>query len=244
MLKDRQHYFDDNYRLAHNADAIASVEPREMAIIVRELHDEFLQTINAVVEEDIAVPQNRFSLFGRLLEDCLNNENIGEQQSIHLQMAICTGSLMEAALQMFLIAYRHEYIESHWKQWINTDVDMLCQSIGAHLNTLICNKTINAEQRKSILSILKNDFSTRKNGKSISMIMLDELIGFCRNQKIFHYIDHNVEPIVETEGLEYGQMEKIRDCRNNIHVFTKKDIPVFDDTLQNVRNYCMRIVLI
>lgn len=242
MLKNSQHYFDDNYRLAHNTDAIASAEPRQMAIIVHELHNEFLQTINEVVEEDITVPECRFSLFGKLLEDCLNNENIREMQSFHLQMAICTGSLMEAVLQMFLIAYQHEYVESHWKQWINTDVDILYQSIGGYLGDLVCNKTINADQRKSILSVLKRDFSERKNIKNISIIMLDELIGFCRNQKIFHYSDHTVDPIVVTEGEEYKQMEKIRDCRNNIHAFTKKEIPVFNDALQNVRNYCIIVL--
>lgn len=247
MLTNLQHYFDDDYRNAHDQEFILSAAPKDLATVVHELNNEFLETVNSVMAKEISdpiggFPLERFKAYSELLKVALVNTSLQEMKSLHLQIALCTGSLMEGALQLFLLSYKHDYLKAQWKQWNDTDIDRLCNSIKGKLSELVTNKVITGEQEGKIVELLKNDFKVRKNGKEITRIMLDELIGFCRNQKIFTQIDYTKEPPEEHDGKEYAHMESIRDCRNNIHVFVNKPIPLFETVIGNVRNYCLIVL--
>ncbi len=247
MLTNLQHYSDEDYRNAHDQEFILSATPKDLAMVVHELNNAFLETVDSVIAQKVLDPMGRFPLerfeaYSKLLKMALVNTSLQEMKPLHLQIALCTGSLMEGALQLFLLAYRHDYLKAQWKQWNDTDIDRLCNSIKGHLSELVTNKVINGEQKGKIVKLLKDDFKVRKNGKEITRIMLDELIGFCRNQKIFTQIDHTKEPPEEHDGEEYAHMESIRDCRNNIHVFINKPIPLFETVIGNVRNYCLIVL--
>lgn len=242
MFRNIQHHFDEDYRNAHNPEYILTASPRELTVVVRELCNEFIETVEYVVVPPLVNEIEKFSLFFSILTKCLSSENVREEKAQHLEMAICTGSLLEATLQMFLLAYRQDYVEAQWKLWPNTDVEKIKTSIAECLQGLVDEKTINSEQKGKILEGLKSDLKYRQNQKAVSVIMLDELIGFCKNQKIFFVRSYDTEPPQEMPGEEYGQMELIRDYRNNIHVFTPKKIPTFDEALQNIRNYCVILI--
>lgn len=233
-----QHCFEQNYRNAHDKEFIGTASSEQLAIVVRELNDEFLDAAKNVIEEDVAEPIRRFRLYSDLLEKGLTDIHL-EIQATHLQIALCTGSLLEGMLQLFLLAYKHDFLKARWRQWENLDIDALLNSIKQHLSCLVNNGTINGTQKKNLLDLIKGDLKIRKDGIAIERIMLDELIGICRNQKIFTESSHEQNSPKENPEEVYKQMECIRDCRNNVHVFTNRTIPTCETVLNNVRNYCL-----
>ena len=242
MLTDAQHYFDESYRMAHCPDRIIAAPPDKLGVIVHELNNEFLETAGMLIKENIAIPMERFRLYSAFLEKALMDKAIKEKPFLSLQFALCTGSLAEGLLQLFLLAYKHDFIKAHWKQWNDTNVDHLYELSKEHLSNLVAEGMITGDQKKSLLGLLKVELRTRKNGKEIGTIMLDELIGLCRNQSVFTQIDHESTPQKELAGKEYSYMESIRDCRNNIHIFTNKPIPTFEIIIQNIRSYCLIVL--
>lgn len=237
-----QHYFENSYRMVHSQDSIITASLKELAMIIRELNDEFLETAKVVIKENVALPMERFRLYSAFLEKTLMNEAVESEPSLHLQIALCTGSLAEGLLQIFLLAYKHDFIKAHWKQWNNADVDQLCELSKKHLSNLVAKKIITGDQKRSLLKLLKREVEMRKNGKEICVIMLDELIGFCRNQQVFMQIDHKSTMTDSFVDNEYSCLESIRDCRNNIHIFTNKPIPTFEAIIRNVRSYCLIVL--
>lgn len=232
MLSEIQHNFEESYRMAHCQEGIATASVKELGMVVRELNNEFLEAATSVIKEDVTIPMKRFCLYSTFLENVLMNEVTPEESFLHLQISLCTGSLAEGLLQLFLLAYKHDFIKAHWKQWNGTDVDQLCELNKNHLCSLVEQKTITGDQKKSLLEVLKREYKVRKNGKEIAVIMLDELIGFCKNQEVFAQTDRESIP----------NLEFIRDCRNNIHIFTSKPIPSFEMVIQNVRSYCLIVL--
>lgn len=232
MLSEIQHFFEKSYRMAHCQEGIATASVKELGMVVRELNNEFIEAATSAIKEDVTIPMKRFRLYSTFLENVLMNEVTPEESFLHLQISLCTGSLTEGLLQLFLLAYKHDFIEAHWKQWNGTDIDQLREMNENHLCTLVEQKTITGDQKKSLLELLKREYKIRKNGREIIVIMLDELIGFCKNQEVFTLTDR--------ESIQ--NLESIRDCRNNIHIFTSKSIPSFETVIQNVRNYCLIVL--
>ena len=242
MLTDTQHYFEENYRMAHCPDRIIAAPLDKLGAIVHELNNEFLETSKMLIKENVAIPMERFRLYSAFLEKALMNKAIKEEPCLCIQIALCTGSLTEGLLQFFLLAYKHDFIKAHWKQWNDTNVERLYEMSKIHLSNLVSEQVITGNQKKSLLELLKSELRTRKSGKEIGTIMLDELIGLCRNQRVFTQIDHESTPQKELAGKEYSYMESIRDCRNNIHIFTNKPIPTFEVIIQNIRSYCLIVL--
>ena len=87
-------------------------------------------------------------------------------------------------------------------------------------------------QKDSLLEVIQNELGTRKKGKNIDRIMLDELIGLCSNQKIFDTKTDAGKRTIEA-------MNRIRDARNNIHVFSCYPIPTKDEIVNDARQFCL-----
>ena len=227
-MNDVQHCFDIDYRNAHNSNFIERATTQELSVVVKELSKEFYKTAVKAIEDEVDNPLRRYCLFSEFLVDALNNLT-EKNESLLLQTSICLGSLLEGTLQIFLLAYKNDYIDSHWKQWQETDIDKIKNDLNEFLKGMVNNKLITSHQKSSIWDAICTELIIRENGKTVPRIMLDELIGFFKCESVFNESDQSI----------YTYMEDVRDNRNNIHVFTNKPLPEYSNVIENVRQYCM-----
>ena len=233
MINDIQHCFDSDYRNAHNTNFINHATTQELSIVIKELCREFYETAVKVIEDEVEYPLKRFRLYSVLLTESLNDLTKASDRLL-LQISVYLGSLLEGTLQLFLLTYKHDYIESHWKQWQETDIIKIKREIKEHLKELAKEGQITSKQKNKICDVVFSELKIREEGKEVQNIMLDELIGFCKHESVF----------IESEIGFYTFMEDIRDSRNNIHIFTNKPLPEFGAVINNVKHYCFLLIVL
>lgn len=109
---------------------------------------------------------------------------------------------------------------------------VIIQKIKLYLDGLKTDGVLTKGQKDSLLKIIQKELDTRKNGKKIDRIMLDELIGLCSNQIIFDTETDEGKRTIEA-------MNRISDARNNIHMFSRYPIPSKDKIVSDAKQFCL-----
>lgn len=148
-----------------------------------------------------------------------------KNNSILLNCWILLGSLAETTMQMFIAFYARDYRSAKWMQWASFNQADLMKEIDTVLNNLTNTDIINNDQRKSLREAIKDEIKKHTKEHPIEKVMLDELIQFYNDQKIF-------------DDDEIKQIRKIQEYRNGIHSFQKRKIGTWDELIEGAKFLC------
>lgn len=222
----------DDYPNGISESDIESATTVQLARIIEIYTLEFAEVIEVIVNlsDDLKSKLEKYGIYSKIVSKQLRI--IDEENGI--QVSLMLGSLLEGTLQFFLYAFEQDYINARWKQWDIPDeqFSVIIQKIKLELDGLKTDGVLTKRQKDSLLEIIQNELGTRKNGKNIDRIMLDELIGLCSNQKIFDTKTDAGKRTIEA-------MNRIRDARNNIHVFSRYPIPIKDEIVNDAKQFCL-----
>jgi len=240
----------DDFPMGINEEIIFNADVNELARIIEIYSFELYNAVERTVEkkEDFNKALERLKSFSNLLMSTLkmwNNKEIGDKEKV-LQTSIYLGSVLEGVLQLFLFAFESDYIDAHWKEWYNedgekADFDHIKDKIYLKLNELVNEKIITAKQKRDIKEAINNELKYR-NGKEISKIMLNELISLFEHEKILYdYINDENGSVVRDDingKIIIDKMNRIREGRNSIHIFTHCKELAKDEMIELVRDLC------
>ena len=222
----------DDYPNGISESDIESATTIQLARIIEIYTLEFAEVIEEVVNlsDDLKSKLGKYGIYSKIVSKQLGI--IDEENGILVSLML--GSLLEGTLQFFLYAFEQDYINARWKQWDIPDEQFTAieDKIKLQLDGMKTDSIFTKKQKDSLLEIIQNELVTRKNGKNIDRIMLDELIGLCSNQKIF-----DTKTVAGKRTIE--AMNRIRDARNNIHVFSRYPIPIKDEIVNDAKQFCL-----
>lgn len=222
----------DDYPNGISERDIESATSVQLARIIEIYTQEFTEVIEEVIDfsDDLKIKLKKYRSYSKIVS---NQLRIFDEKN-GIQVSLLLGSLLEGTLQFFLYAFEQDYINARWKHWkiSNDQISVIIKKIRLHLDGLITDGVLTEEQKYSLLKIIKKELYTRKDGKKIDRIMLDELIGLCSNQKIFDKKTDEGKRTIEA-------MNRIRDARNNIHIFSRYPIPTKDEIVNDAKQFCL-----
>lgn len=211
---------------------INSANTAQLARIIEIYTLEFNEVISEVVDltDELKNKLNKYNSYSGIVSKQLREISVENA----IQVALLLGSLLEGTLQFFLYAFEQDYVNSRWKQWDVSDEQfaVITAKIKEHFEGLKTDGSLTKKQKDSLLEINQRELDVRKNGKIIDRIMLDELIGLCSNQKIFDTKTEEGKNVIKA-------MNRIRDARNNIHVFSSYSIPTMEEVIDDVKQFCL-----
>lgn len=153
-------------------------------------------------------------------DDCNSTEN-----AVKLNCWILLGSLTESTLQMFLSFYIEDYKNTKWQQWEEFEIDKVQKPIFECIQRLVDEKSLNANQAKSLKKSIKDTIKEHTKEHSIQKVMLDELI------QLYSYLE-----LMDEDEIFY--LREIQANRNGIHSFQKRNIGTWNDLQFCVRFFC------
>jgi hypothetical protein len=152
----------------------------------------------------------------------ISNEN--EDLARLMQSWITLGSSVECALQIFLAIHLLNYNDSGWGKWEEFNYENVKDEIYKALDS-IGESDLAKDKKKSLKKITKNYLKTRNETTHLEQLNLQSLIRF-----------YKVNVWWKDEYTE--ELEIIRDYRNCVHSFKKRDIGEWDRLLQSLKFYC------
>lgn len=222
----------DDYPNGISESDIKLANTFQLARIIEIYTHEFTEVIKEVVElsDNLKNKLEKYSIYSKIVSKQLTI--LDEENGV--QVSLLLGSLLEGTLQFFLYAFEQDYISAKWKQWDVSDeqFSVIIKKVKLHFDELKADGDLTKKQKDSLLEIIQKELDIRKNGKIIDRIMLDELIGLCSNQKIFDMKTDAGKRTIEA-------MNRIRDARNNIHVFSSYCIPNKDEIVSDTKQFCL-----
>lgn len=143
------------------------------------------------------------------------------------------GSILESTLQMFLAIYYRDYINSRDNLWDENVIEKIKETIKVDVNNslkeLVADNDIkfSGEDRKSFIKKIERIINEKKILVPIEKLTLEPLIAF--------YVSNN---IIATGNYSEVELRLIRDNRNSIHSFQKREIGNWDEL-----NYYGKVLL-
>lgn len=141
-----------------------------------------------------------------------------------MQSWITLGSSAECALQIFLAIHLLNYKDSGWGKWEEFNYDNVKNELFNALDS-IDEVDLANDKKKSLKRITKNYLKTRQETTHLEQLNLQSLIRFYK-VNVWWKDDY-------TEELEI-----IREYRNCIHSFKKRDVGEWDRLLKSLKFYC------
>lgn len=222
----------DDYPNGISERDIESATSVQLARVIEIYTQEFTEVIEEVIDlsDNLKIKIEKYRIYSKIVS---NQLRIFDEEN-GIQVSLLLGSLLEGTLQFFLYAFEQDYINARWKQWEISDAQfsVITQKIKLHLDGFETDGVLTKRQKDSLLAIIQKELDTRKNGKNIDRIMLDELIGLCSNQQIFDKKTDVGKRTIEA-------MNRIREARNNIHVFSRYPIPTKDEIVDDAKQFCL-----
>ncbi len=173
------------------------------------LKEECLKADGAERKQLKYVEQRLDSMFQALF--VLTGRDGLDPQTASYLMPICIGSVLECALQLFLMTYFEDYKKSEWQKWNHFDEDKVVSLIGDSLNQAVASGAMTSKQRKSTLKAAKSYFGRKKREPAVESITLSDLIDFYCSKAV----------IEESECERFRHFaDAIWDGRNCIHIFS------------------------
>lgn len=152
----------------------------------------------------------------------ISNEN--EDLARLMQSWITLGSSVECALQIFLAIHLLNYKDSGWGKWEEFNYENVKEEIYKVLNS-IGEEDLPKNKRDSLKKIIKDFLKGKKETTHLEQLNLQSLIRF-----------YKVNVWWKDEYTE--ELEIIREYRNCVHSFKKRDIGEWDRLLKSLRFYC------
>jgi len=151
-----------------------------------------------------------------------------EELSILMQTWITLGSSLENALQIFLAIYLSDYKNSGWGKWEEFNYETVKSEIYKALDS-VSSSDLADDKRRSLKKLIKEYLKTRKETTQLEKLNLQNLISF--------YIRY-----VWSEESCFEELDIIRQYRNCIHSFKKREIGEWDRLLQSLKFYCALLI--
>lgn len=163
------------------------------------------------------------------------------EQGFLVQSWSTLGSFLESTLQIFLSIYYHDYIKSNWNVWDEESIqqinDLLTGDFKNLLDTLVKEnekngrKGLNNTIKKSYIKKSKEIVKQKSELPKIHRITLSDLLQF-----------YFSEDVISKEDFSQDELEKIRDYRNSIHAFQKRDIGTWDELNEYLKLVLMLVI--
>ncbi len=150
------------------------------------------------------------------------NENEGLARL--MQAWITLGSSVECALQIFLAIYLLNYKDSGWGKWEEFNYESVKSEIYKALDS-VDEQDLAKDKKKLLKKNIKEYLKTRQETTDIKQLNLQSLIRFYKSNVWWR--DEYTE-----------ELEIIREYRNCVHSFKKRDIGEWDRLLESLKFYC------
>jgi len=145
-----------------------------------------------------------------------------------MQSWITLGSSVECALQIFLAINLSNYKDSGWGSWEEFNFENVKGELYKALNS-IGEENLPKKKRDSLKKIIKDFLKGKQETTHLEQLNLQSLIGFYKVN--VWWID------------EYTtELQIIRDYRNCVHSFKKRDIGEWDRLLDSLKFYCILLL--
>lgn len=165
--------------------------------------------------------RERLEYIFQVLFASLDNEKLDLSAQAYL-VSICMGSILECALQLFLLTFSKNYESSNWQKWEGFDEERTVALIKDALASAVSSGAMNQDQCGSTLKEIKVYFRKRRKEPSIESIMLYDLINF--------YCSNVADD--KTSSQHFKQFaDRVRCARNCVHAFSSNDGPDSSDLL-------------
>jgi membrane-associated HD superfamily phosphohydrolase len=152
----------------------------------------------------------------------ISNEN--ENLARLMQSWITLGSSVECALQIFLAIHLSNYKDSAWGKWEEFNFETVKGEIYTTLNN-IDEESLPKNKRDSLKKNIKEFLKTKRETTHLEQLNLQSLIRFYKAN--VWWKDEYTE-----------ELEIIRQYRNCVHSFKKRDIGEWDRLLDSLKFYC------
>lgn len=156
----------------------------------------------------------------------ISNEN--EELARLMQSWITLGSSVECALQIFLAIHLLDYKDSEWGKWEGFNYENVKGEIYKTLDD-IDEKDLAKDKKKSLKKKIKEYLKARQETTDLQQLNLQSLIRFYKAN-------------VWWDDEYTTELEIIREYRNCVHSFKKRDIGEWDRLLKSLKIYCTLII--
>lgn len=190
------------------------------------LYEECLAA-NREQEEILRNAHMRLESLFQIMSTSLDGGNLNERAE-SLLVSICMGSILECVMQLFLLAYSDEYKDSSWQKWTDFKEEETAHLIDDALKQAVEKKAMTSRQRKSALEEVKKFFRKKRDEPAIESVTLSDLTSF--------YLSKNVIDDEERECFK-KLVDKIRNGRNCVHVFSENTTNNTEDVLQLLTDF-------
>lgn len=141
----------------------------------------------------------KYKICSKLLVDTIKSKEDDLENSIVLSCEditkysmmtmILSGSILEASIQFFLLAYLDDYQKDEKYHWVvdgkSVDFKKIVNKIDEALTDLVDEKDITNKQKEKILNAVNDKLSLHDDWLEITKYPLDNLIQFCNENDIF-----------------------------------------------------------
>lgn len=156
--------------------------------------------------------------------ELLGTSNEIEELARLMQSWITLGSSVECALQIFLAIHLLNYKDSGWGKWEEFNYENVKDEVYKTLDS-IDEKDLARDKKKSLKKNIKEYLKTRQETTDLQQLNLQSLIRFYKAN--VWWKDEYTE-----------ELEVIREYRNCVHSFKKRDIGEWDRLLRSLKFYC------
>lgn len=203
--------------------------------ILKDLEVEYSKEVSELLSKETL---ERYKSNAKVLKFPYNNfklqrESLDLEEGFLVQSWSNLGSLLESTLQIFLAFYYRDYITNRGNIWDDNVIqklnNMLKKEFNENLKKLVEDSDINfsGKDRKSLMKKIDEIIKDKKNLPMIDKLTLEPLIAFYTSNKIFNSNEYSEE-----------EFRRIRDYRNAIHSFQKREIGSWDEL-----NYYSKVLL-
>ena len=141
-----------------------------------------------------------------------------------MQSWITLGSSVECALQIVLAIYLFNYKDSGWGKWEEFNYESVKEQIYKVLNS-VGEEDLPKMKRDSLKKIIKEFLKGKQETTHLEQLNLNSLISFYKVN-------------VWSKDVYTEELEIIRQYRNCVHSFKKRDIGEWDRLLDSLKFYC------
>jgi len=193
--------------------------------IKRLLADENLEQFLAI-SKAIKYPLKEYDVD---MSQLFGAEDETEEMGRLMQCWITLGSSVESAFQICLAVYLYDYEKSDWGKWNNFNYDKVKEGIYNALNELEQKKQIEKPEAKSLKKAIKEHLKSKQEVTSLENLNLQNLIAF-------------FEINLSWDNDYITELNKIRNYRNCVHAFKKRDIGLWEELLYSLKFYCVLLL--
>ncbi|WP_313232127.1 hypothetical protein [Tissierella praeacuta] len=209
-----------NYANEASKCAYCSCNDEIQRLLSQDSLDRFLAITNAIRFPLENYDYEFYKLFGGA------NEN--EELSRLMQSWITLGASVESALQIFLAIHLLNYNDSGWGKWEEFNYENVKDEIYKALDS-IDEVDLAKDKKKSLKKNIKDFLKGKKGTTHLEQLNLQSLIRF-----------YKVNVWWKDEYTQ--ELEIIREYRNCVHSFKKRDIGEWNRLLKSIKFYCVLLL--